>query len=147
METLQNIAAIAACPSCGNAAKRFGKHRNGLRRFRCLACGKTFTEDHERGFRVEDYLNDPRGLMAIRMLIEGCSIRSVERMTEIRAASLLKLLLIAGERCQRRMDSIRNVRAYEVQCDEIWGYVYKKEGHKTVDECENDSIGDCWCWC
>src|SRR4051794_9123815 len=112
METPQNTNQTPACPSCGNAAKRFGKHRNGLQRFRCLACRKTFTEDHERGFRIEDYLNDKRGLMAIRMLVEGCSIRTVERLTGIRAASLVKLLLIAGERCERRMDSIRNVRAY-----------------------------------
>ena len=68
METLAKQTANATCPNCGNASKRFGKHRNGLQRFRCLSCRKTFTEDHEGGWRVEDYLKDRRGLMAIRML-------------------------------------------------------------------------------
>jgi transposase-like protein len=67
-------------------------------------------------------------------------------MTGIRAASLVKLLLIAGERCESLMNSMRNVRVQDVQCDEIWGYVYKKEGHKAANEYENDSIGDCWSW-
>ncbi len=134
------------CPNCGNASKRFGKHRNGLQRYRCLSCRKTFTEEHERGFLVQDYLNEKRGLMAIRMLVEGCSIRTVERITGIRRDSLVKLLLIAGERCERRMDAIRGVRATDIQCDEIWGYVGKKEAHKRSDEYENENLGDVWTW-
>ncbi len=135
------------CPHCGNASKRFGKHRNGLQRYRCLACGKTFTEEHERGFRVEDYLKDPRGLMALRMLVEGCSVRTVERLTEIRLQSLLNLLVIAGERCEMLMDAlIRNVPAEDVQADEIWGFIAKKEGHKGPEEAHNDEIGDCYTW-
>jgi transposase-like protein len=75
------------CPICKSASKRFGHHRNGLRRFRCLSCRKTFTESHERTFRVEDYLNEDRGIMAIQLLVEGCSIRTVERITGIRGDS------------------------------------------------------------
>jgi hypothetical protein len=33
---------------CGGRAQRFGKHRNGLSRFRCVACKITFTEQHKR---------------------------------------------------------------------------------------------------
>jgi transposase-like protein len=36
------------CHYCRTTCKRFGKHRNGLQRFRCNQCSKTFTEDHER---------------------------------------------------------------------------------------------------
>jgi transposase-like protein len=119
METIAVSSQTMTCPICGNASKRFGKHRNGLQRFRCLSCRKTFTEDHKRSFRVEDYLNDPRGLMVIRMLVEGCSIRTIERITEIRRDTIVQLLLIAGERCARRMNAIRNVPAKDVQCDEM----------------------------
>lgn len=147
MEALMNTGIQATCPNCGNASKRFGKHRNGLQRFRCLSCHKTFTEDHERGFRVEDYLNTPRGLMAIRMLVEGCSIRSVERITEIRAASLCQLLVIAGERCEAFLSSrVRNVPATDVQADEIWGFIGKKEKNKGPDQEDDDSLGDCYTW-
>ncbi len=36
------------CHYCRNTCKRFGHHRNGLQRYRCRQCQKTFTEDHER---------------------------------------------------------------------------------------------------
>ena len=37
----------------------------------------------------------------------------------------------AGERCGPFLSRIvRNVQATDVQADEIWGYVQKKEGHK-----------------
>ncbi len=139
----ENTAVSAECPNCGNASKRFGKHRNGLQRFRCLSCRKTFTEHHDRGFRIEDYLKDPRGLMAIQLLVEGCSIRTAERITGIRSASLCSLLVIAGERCERLINSIRNVPVKDIQCDEIWGYVGKKEKRTRPDETD---LGDCWAW-
>lgn len=134
------------CPKCGNASKRFGRHRNGLQRFRCLACKKTFTEEHARGFRVEDYLNDKRGLMAIRMLVEGCGIRTVERLTEIRRDTIIDLLLIAGQRCEKLMNSLRNVPATDIQMDECWNFVYCKERNKGPEQAHNDEIGDCYNW-
>jgi transposase-like protein/IS1 family transposase len=134
------------CPNCKVTCKRFGRHRNELQRYRCLNCRKTFTEAHERGFRIEGYLQDPRGIMAIQLLVEGCSIRTVERITGIRAATVCELLVIPGQRCELLMNSIRNVEAKDIECDEIWGYVGKKEGHKTMDEYENDTIGDAWAW-
>ena len=36
------------CADYRLACQRFGKHRNGLRRFRCPNCKRTFTESHER---------------------------------------------------------------------------------------------------
>ncbi len=145
--TVENTPAIS-CPKCGSeSSKRFGRHRNGLQRYRCLTCHATFTEGHAPAFRTEDYLKEKRGIAALRMLVEGCSVRSVERMTGIRRDTIIDLLLIAGERCEKLMDrTIRDVPATEIQCDEIWGYVGKKEGHKTRDEYQNDSIGDMWTW-
>src|ERR1039458_7022100 len=127
MEMTETKTTSMICPGCGNAAKRFGRHRNGLQRFRCLSCKKTFTESHERGFRVEDYLQDPRGQMAIRMLVEGCSVRTVERLTGIRRDSIIDLLLIAGRRCEKLMNSLRNVPATDIQMDEMWNFIYCKE--------------------
>jgi len=34
----------------------------------------------------------------------------------------------------------------DVQCDEIWGYVYKKEGHKNPWEANEPGIGDQYCF-
>lgn len=32
------------CPQCNEIAQKFGKNRNNTQRFRCLSCGKTFSE-------------------------------------------------------------------------------------------------------
>jgi transposase-like protein/IS1 family transposase len=147
METKDNKATSISCPKCGNAAKRFGRHRNGLQRFRCLSCKKTFTEDHQAPFQVGDYLKDARGQMAIRMLVEGCSVRTVERLTGIRRDSIIALLLIAGQRCEKLMDSLRNVSATDIQMDEAWNFIYCKEAHREGTAREDDeTIGDCYNW-
>jgi transposase-like protein len=138
---------VTSCPKCGAESKRFGHHRNGLQRYRCLECRSTFTEDHKAPFRTEDYLNEKRGITALRLLLEGCSVRSVERITDIRRDTIINLLLIAGERCEKLMDRLmRDIPATDIQCDEIWGYIAKKEGHKTPEEYRDDSIGDVWTW-
>ncbi|MGD0499330.1 MAG: IS1 family transposase [Bryobacteraceae bacterium] len=84
--------------------------------------------------------------MAIRMLVEGCSVRTVERLTGIRRDSIIDLLLIAGKRCEKLMDSLRNVPATDIQMDECWNFVYCKEAHKGPEQAHDDSIGDCYNW-
>lgn len=39
---------------------------------------------------------------------------------------------------------IVNVPVKDVQCDEIWGYVYKKEAHKLPGEANDKTIGDAY---
>ena len=56
--------------------------------------------------------------------------------------TILSLLVRLGDRCQRIMDEkIQNVSVRDVQADEIWGYVFKKEKHKRFSESENTLIG------
>ena len=44
----------------------------------------------------------------------------------------MKLLVLAGEKCAAIMGGlIVNVPVKDVECDEIWGFVQKKEGHKS----------------
>lgn len=146
MEQQALASAKMECPACHSPAKRFGTHRNGLQRFRCLCCKKTFTKPHRAAFRVEDYLQQPKGQMAIRMLVEGCSIRTVERLTGIRRDSIIDLLLIAGERCEKLMNSLHNVPVTDVQMDECWNFIYCKEKSKGPEDAHNDEIGDCYNW-
>src|SRR5437016_14475099 len=59
----------------------------------------------------------------------------------------MKILVKAGEKCEKIMGRlIVNVPVKDVQCDEIWGYVYKKEAHKLPMESDDDSIGDAYCF-
>jgi transposase-like protein/IS1 family transposase len=134
------------CHSCKAACKHFGRHRNGLQRFRCNQCNKTYTEEHERPL---DAMRIPldRALNALQLLLEGMSIRSVERVTDIHRDTILRLLILASERCQRLMDEkIRGLHVRDVEVDEIWGYVFKKEAHKWKHEEGNQEIGDAYCF-
>ena len=134
------------CHNCRIEAKRFGKHRNGLQRFRCAQCSKTFTEAHEKPL---DGMTTPtdKALLALRLLVEGCSIRSIERTTELHRDTILKLLVVVGEKCERLMGRvIVNIPATDVQADEIWAFVGKKEGHKLPMEANDEGIGDAYCF-
>ena len=134
------------CHNCRIEAKKFGKHRNGLQRYRCQQCQKTFTEAHERPL---DGMLMPmnKALLALRLLVEGNSIRSIERTTEIHRDTILRLLVKVGERCDKLMGRmIVNVPVKDVQCDEIWGYVFKKEAHKNPEEANEEGIGDAYCF-
>src|ERR1019366_9650168 len=86
------------CEACNVDCQRFGKHRNGLRRFRCPGCKKTYTEAHKPAL-AGSYIPQERIVLALRLLIEGTSIRSTERITNLDRNTIMKLLVLAGEKC------------------------------------------------
>jgi len=132
------------CHSCQKSCKRFGKHRNGLQRFRCNLCNKTYTEEHERPLDAMRLPLD-RAMSVLQLLLEGMSVRSVERVTNVNRDTILRLLILAGERCEAlMMAKVHNLPVKDVEVDEIWGYVGKKEGHKSDDD--GEELGDAYCF-
>jgi transposase-like protein/IS1 family transposase len=132
------------CEACNVNCQRFGKHRNGLSRFRCPNCKKTYTEAHSR---VLDsmYIPQDKAVLALKLLLEGNSIRSTERITELDRNTIMSLLVKAGDRCQTLMISkIHGLKVQDVEADEIWGFVGKKEGHKSDDD--GAEVGDAYCF-
>jgi len=126
--------------------QRFGKHRNGLRRFRCPGCKKTYTEAHKRVLDTM-YIAQDKAALALQLLLEGNSIRSTERITGLDRNTIMSLLVKAGERCQRLMDEkIVNLDVKDVEMDEIWGFVGKKEGNKMESEKNDQTIGTAYCF-
>ncbi len=82
-------------------------------------------------------------MLALRLLIEGNSLSSTEPITDIDRNTITKLLVLAGEKCEKVMGRlIVNVLAKDVQADEIWGYVAKKYPWEAND----NSIGDAYCF-
>jgi len=146
--SISESTAPVTCPNCQGQSKRFGRHRNGLQRYRCLECRKTFTEDHKPAFRIEDQLTTEQGRMAIKLLVEGCSVRSAERLTGLHRDAILRLLVEAGKRCERIMDRlVQNVKGVkDVAADECWGFVGMKEKTKGPELAHNDELGDCYTW-
>ena len=134
------------CPSCNMETKKFGKDRNGLQRFRCLTCKKTFLEPHKRPL---DDMRLPIGkaVSVIQHLVEGCSIRTTERITGVEKRTILTLLALVGCRSEQFMSQrIHKLPVKDVSCDEIWGYVGMKARTKTRKKLNNKQLGDAWCF-
>ncbi len=110
------------CPTCRIRCYKHGKDRKGNQRYRCQQCRKTVQDVPYKPFgnmRV-----DPRkATFCMKLLAEGNSIRSVERLTKMHRDTVLRVLVAAGKRCERLLESkIRGLEADDVQCDEIWGF-------------------------
>ncbi|MBS1857083.1 MAG: IS1 family transposase [Acidobacteria bacterium] len=134
------------CHNCRVECRRYGKHRNGWQRYQCATCGKTFTAPHERPFDQMNTKAD-RGLAALRMLLEGNSVRSTERITDLHRDTILRLVVLVGEECEGVMGRLLvKIPVKDVQCDEIWTFVGKKEAHKLPSEEDDNSIGDVYCF-
>ena len=89
-------------------------------------------------------LKAEKKLAVISTLTEGCSIRSIVRMTGVHKKTIMKLLVEVGTRCQQMMDErMRGIRCEAVECDEIWIFVGKKDGMMKADERKaNPELGD-----
>lgn len=134
------------CPHCASERiQRFGRDRKQQQRFRCQDCRKTFIPPHPKplgSMRVDQ----DKAVFALRLLLEGMSIRATERMTGLHRDTLCALVLHVGQRCCRFLDrTIRNVPVREVECDELWGFVGMKE--KTRQRLgRGEEFGDLYCY-
>src|SRR5713226_5703615 len=118
------------CTRCNHTTcKRFGYFgKRRIQRWRCSSCNSTFCEPHTKLTRDTMISRPIMGLQAVQCLIEGCSIRSTERLTGLNRNTILRLLEVIGPRCERLLDTkMRNLRCRYVQCDEIWTFVQKKQ--------------------
>ena len=133
------------CHSCRIDAKRNGKRPDGQQRYRCPRCGKTYSEPKQFGSIGHEQIDDQKALLALQLIAEGNSLRAANRITGLARNTILRLVEIAGERCQALLDSVvRNVSATDVQCDEIHGFVFKRRKHVHGGEKNFSEIGDAW---
>jgi hypothetical protein len=64
----------------------------------------------------------------IQLLVEGCSMRSLERIVGCLINTVTKLLYDVGAACAEYHDKyVRDLNCKRVQCDEIWSFVYAKQ--------------------
>lgn len=80
---------------------------------------------------------------SVRMLLEGNSVSSVVRLTDVHQKTILKLLVLAGEKCEQFMGrKIRNVPVRDVQADELWSWIGCEE--KVRKPHHDANFGDCY---
>jgi IS1 family transposase len=84
-----------------------------------------------------------RKLAVLSALLEGNSIRSVERMTGVHRDTIMRLLNRVGDNCLTILDrQMRGFHSRLIQVDEIWTFVRKKEQRLKAEEKQNPEIGD-----
>ena len=83
----------------------------------------------------------------LAMLCEGSSMRSISRVADVSINTVSKLLVEAGEACLAIHDeTVRNVRASRVQCDEIWSFCHAKQKNVATAKAAPEGAGDVWTW-
>jgi IS1 family transposase/transposase-like protein len=135
--------------ACGHPEYRTsGKDRHGNTRYRCKICGKTWVEVKPVKSLGKTTVSVDDAKMVLRLLVEGSSIRSAARITGIDKGTILKLLVVFGNACQRFLDArMVGLRLTHLQFDEQWTYVAKKQSRLTINErAERCDVGDVYLW-
>lgn len=99
-------------------------------------------QERSRIFANMNTLNQERQRQLIAALVEGNSIRSVERMTGIHRDTIMRLAVRVADGCDSLMDEMmRGLTCPRLQLDEIWAYVGMKQ--KTARRLnQTDEFGD-----
>lgn len=91
-------------------------------------------------------LKPERKLAILSGLVEGCSARSISRMTGAHLETILKVLVETGQHCQSILDEkVRGLRLEAVECDELWSFVRKKQARlQPEDRLRHPDYGDAY---
>lgn len=82
----------------------------------------------------------------IGLLSEGMSVRATERLTGVHRDTALRLMVRVGKACAELMDEdMRGLECQEIQVDEQWTFVGKKQRRLSRDDDER-RMGGFWIW-
>jgi transposase-like protein/IS1 family transposase len=129
--------------SCQHGKRhKHGKNKCGNQRYKCATCGATFVE---AGGPLGDMrLSMKQATMALSLMLEGMSVRSVQRLTGLSRDTLADLIVLIGQNCQRLLDAtVKNVEVKELQLDELWSFVGMKEKTRMARG-RGPEFGDSW---
>jgi len=92
---------------------------------------------------MANVLGSDKQIAIISALAEGSSIRSIERITGVHRDTIMRLGVRVGKGCASLLDSkMRNLSCKQLQFDELWGFIGKKE--KRVRPEDDQNLGDCY---
>jgi IS1 family transposase/transposase-like protein len=135
---------IPACRTCGGPTIGWGRDKDGNPRRKCNACKKTFGIIPERPLGAMR-LDIDRAELCLKLLTEGSSIRSTERISGVHRDTICSLLRKAGAKCEALMNRlVRNVEVNDIQADELWNFVGMKERTKKLKKNTDPEMGDAY---
>lgn len=95
---------------------------------------------------MANILSTDKQVAVISALAEGSGIRQIERITGVHRDTIMRLGVRVGQGCASLLDSkMRNLPCKQLQFDELWGFIGKKERHVRPDD--NPQLGDVWTFC
>jgi len=105
-----------------------------VQRFRCLnpSCGKTFNE--QRRF-IGLCLDEAKIVQIVRCLTEGVGVRATARLTGCNRNTVLEVVRVIGEKCERFHDeTVRQIQTESIQLDELWARVGLRQSRTTESD-------------
>ncbi|MBM3333567.1 IS1 family transposase, partial [Candidatus Sumerlaeota bacterium] len=88
-------------------------------------------------------LTPQKQIAVLKALTEGVSIRSTERMTGVHRDTIMRLTIRAGWVAQEILDdTMRDLDLRDLQVDEIWSFVRKKQKQVSETDADAEDIGD-----
>ena len=114
--------------------------------YRCQLCKKPFSETKGTVFfglkTAEETI-----YRAMACLCEGMGIRATARVFVVKPDTILHWLRQAGQHCEMVSAYLmRNLHVEQVQLDELWTFVFKKEKTLSAWEKLHTEYGDTWVW-
>lgn len=93
---------------------------------------------------MANHLRTEKKLAVLAALVEGCSVRSTERLTGVHRDTICRLLAHVGEGCARLLDDkMLDLDCQRLELDELWSFVGKKQ--RSVRKTDDEShVGDQW---
>jgi transposase-like protein/IS1 family transposase len=135
--------------ACAHADHRTnGKDRHGNTRFRCKLCGKTWVEVKPVKPLGDMRISVDDAKLALRLLVEGNSVRGTARITGLEKKTLLKLIVVFGDGCRKFLDQrMRGFTLGHLQFDEQHTWIGKRQHRLTVDEKRSrHDVGEVYVW-
>lgn len=125
--------------------RRYGTEPSQLL-YRCRSCETRFSlRKHTPLFGQQ--MPDQAFYRIVACLGEGNGIRETARIMGTKPDTVLDVQARAGQHAQRLLNhDLRGLWPREVQLDELWSFLRKKEAHLTDLEALQQEWGDCWVW-
>lgn len=138
------------CPLYGRKAEgniRLKGHGGKGRRIHelyCVQCGKAFSENQGTAF-YRGHLPRERVLDIVRHLLEGCGVRGTGRLLGHHRGTVIRCLAQVAPHVLAVLNNLLvDLRCPEIQMDEFWAFVRKKEKRATTAEKLQEGYGDRW---
>lgn len=96
---------------------------------------------------MANHLKAEKKELIVKCLVDGMSIRAIERITGVHRDTIIRLMIRLGNGCATLLDeAMRGLNCKRLEVDEIWSFVQKKQKtcKRQNKKRKNQEFGDTW---